>query len=265
MVKPKIQRHYNAIPMAGNRMKSPFRSVASIILVAFSLLPLGTAASMEPFKAEYRVSLGGLKLGSAKTELSQSQEGHFVFKKQAKANGLARMFISDSISERSEWRLVDGRPTAVRFESSEIDGKKHKRELILFDRANNRALTTWQEQTREIEVPEGAVDRLTLEMRMMMDARAQVETFEYPLLERGKLKQRRFVPEGNEKLETPVGTFNTVKYRLVRGDNDKRSTLFWLARELAYLPVRMEHHDKGHGFVVALELSRIHPSISQTQ
>ncbi|MCP4409837.1 MAG: DUF3108 domain-containing protein [Gammaproteobacteria bacterium] len=265
MVKPKIQHHYNTISLADNRMKRPFRVAASIILGAFLLLPLCTAASMEPFKAEYKVSLGGLSLGSAKMELRRGQEGHFVFEKQAKANGLARMFISDSIFERSEWRLVDGRPTAVRFESSEVDGEELKHELILFDRANNRALTTWQQQTREIEVPEGAVDRLTLEMRMMMDARAHVGVFEYPLVERGKLKQRRFVPEGKEKLEIPVGTFNTVKYRLVRRDNDKRSTLFWLARELGYLAVRMEHHDKGHGFVIALELSRIHPSISQTQ
>jgi hypothetical protein len=255
----KSQHHYKVIPTADNQMVSLSRIVIEgFLVVLIFILPLQTEASMKPFKVDYVISMSGLKLGDAKVELSSDGNGHYVYKKVAESNGLARLFISDSITERSEWQLVDGQPRAIRFESSERDGNKLKRELIAFDWAANRALTTWKDHTQQMDVPLGAVDRLTLEMRMMMDMRSSVETFEYPLVERGELKQRRFVPQGEENVKTRAGRFDTVKYRLVREDNDKRSTLFWLARELNYLPVRMEHHDKGHGFVVAMELSRIY-------
>jgi hypothetical protein len=255
----KSQCHYKVIPISDNQMVSLFRIVMiGFLAVLVFILPLPTGASMKPFKVDYVISMGGLRLGDAQVELSRVGDGQYVYKKMAESNGLASLFISDSITERSEWRLVEGQAKAMRFESSERDGKKLKRELISFDWSNNRALTTWKDHTQEMVVPQGAVDRLTLEMRMMMDMKTGTETFEYPLLERGKLKQRRFVPQGEENVKTKAGRFDAVKYRLVRGDNDKRSTLFWLARELNYLPVRMEHHDKGHGFVVAMELSRIH-------
>jgi hypothetical protein len=255
----KSQRHYKAISISDNQMVSLFRNaMVGFLAVLFLILPLPARASMKPFKVDYVISMGGLKLGDAKVELSRVADRQYVYQKMAESNGLASLFISDSITERCEWQLVEGQAKAMRFESQERDGKNLKRELISFDWSNNKVLATWKDQTQEMVVPQGAVDRLTLEIRMMMDMKTGTETFEYPLVERGKLKQRRFVPQGEENVKTKAGRFDTVRYRLVRDDNDKRSTLFWLARELSYLPVRMEHHDKGHGFVVALELSRIH-------
>ena len=221
------------------------------------LFSMPTLASIEPFKLDYKVSMGGISLGSAKAELRRERDGRYIFEKSAKANGIARLFISDSISERAEWQLIDGYPKAMRFESSEKDGRDYKRELIVFDWNQNKALTTWIDDTKQITIPEEAFDRLTLEMRMMLDVRKQVETYEYALIERGKLKMRRFIPEGSERVKTPAGTFDSVKYRLVRKDSNRRSTLFWLARDLGYLPVRMEHHDKKHGLVVAMVLNRV--------
>lgn len=218
---------------------------------------MSARASIEPFKLDYKVTLSGISLGRAKAELRRDRDGRYILEKSAEANGLARLFVSDSISERAEWKLIDGEPKAMRFESAEKDGSEYKRELIVFDWDQNKALTSWVDGTKQIDIPTQAFDRLTLEMRMMLDVRESVETYEYALIERGKLKIRRFVPEGSERVETPAGTFDSVKYRLVRKESDRRSTLFWLARDLGYLPVRMEHHDKKHGFVVAMVLNRI--------
>ena len=229
----------------------------ALLLMVMSMFSMSALASIEPFKLDYKVSLGGISLGSAKAELRRERDGRYVFEKYAEANGLARLFLSDSISERAEWKLIDGHPKAMRFESSEKDGGDYKRELIVFDWNQNQALTTWIDDTKQIKIPEQAFDRLTLEMRMMLDVQQRVEIYEYALIERGKLKMRRFVPEGSERVETPAGAFEAVKYRLVRKESDRRSTLFWLARDLGYLPVRMEHHDKKHGLVVAMVLNRI--------
>lgn len=238
--------------------------ISAVSLVNYGLLcitalsfSVSALASMEPFKLDYKVSLSGLSLGSAKAELRRDRDGRYIYEKSAKANGFASLFISDSISERAEWKLVDGEPKSMRFESAEKDGSEYKRELIVFDWDQNKVLTSWDDGTKQIDIPEQAYDRLTLELRMMLDVRKSVQVYEYALIERGKLKVRRFVPEGSERVETPAGTFDSVKYRLVRKESDRRSTLFWLARELGYLPVRMEHHDKKHGMVVAMVLNRI--------
>jgi hypothetical protein len=253
----KIQHHYKAIAMVKKCIMGSVPTMRlGLLCITAILCSMSALASIEPFKMDYKVSLGGISLGSAKAELRRERDGRYIFEKTAVANGLARMFLSDSISERAEWQLIDGYPKAMRFEANEKDGGDYKRELIVFDWNQNKVLTTWIDETKQIDIPGVAFDRLTLEMRMMLDVRESVETYEYALIERGKLKMRRFVPEGSERVKTPAGTFDTVKYRLVRKDSDRRSTLFWLARELGFLPVRMEHHDKKHGLVVAMVLNR---------
>ena len=62
-------------------------------------------------------------------------------------------------------------------------------------------------------------------------------------MERGELKKYVFSRQGQEKLTTPAGDFTTVKVKVVRAGN-KRSTMFWLAKELDYMPAKIVHREK---------------------
>jgi hypothetical protein len=224
------------------------------------LVTLALGAPIQPFKLDYNIKLSGIVLGKATSELRKERDDRYVYEKVAKANGLAKWFVSDVITERSEWKLVDGRPQSIRFDYTEIDGSEEKRESIVFDWSRNKASMTWDNQSREMGISPNTLDRLTVELSAVMDIRSAARPYEYQVAGKGRVKTRRFVPAGVERIELPAGSFVSLKYRLVRDDSNRRSTMFWLAEELGYLPVRMEHHDNKKNFVVVMELKGAHLS-----
>jgi hypothetical protein len=228
--------------------------ILAVGFVYVLLISLALGAPIQPFKLDYNIKLSGIVLGQATSELRKERGDHYVYEKVAKANALAKWFVSDVVTERSEWQLVDGRPQSRRFDYTEIDGSEEKRESIVFDWSRNKASMSWDNQAREMDISPNTLDRLTLELRAVMDIRSSARQYEYQVAGKGRVKTRRFVPAGVERIELPAGSFASVKYRLVRDDSKRRSTMFWLAKELGYLPVRMEHHDNKKNFVVVMEL-----------
>jgi hypothetical protein len=59
------------------------------------------------------------------------------------------------------------------------------------------------------------------------------------MLDKDEIKEYLYTAEGNERVETKLGSYDTVKYRSRRPNSD-RSTVFWCAPELGYLPVKVE-------------------------
>jgi hypothetical protein len=216
----------------------------------------GAVAPIEPFTLEYETRLSGVKVGKVTSTLRRDGNGHYVYEKRAKTKGLARLFVEDFISERSEWELADGRPRPVRYDYLARDGDEEERHFIVFDWTRHKADNAWRRHRRELSIPDNATDRLTLEMRIIADVKDHIQPLEYTVVDRGKLKHTRFVAEGEESVNTPKGTFHAFKYRMIRDDDDGRgkTTLFWLAPDLGYLPVRIAHENKKKGYTLVLEL-----------
>ena len=59
-----------------------------------------------------------------------------------------------------------------------------------------------------------------------------------------EVDEYKFHVIGKERMNIDSGSYDTVKIEVVR-DNKKRQTFFWMAPDLAYLPVRLTHFEKG--------------------
>jgi hypothetical protein len=95
----------------------------------------------------------------------------------------------------------------------------------------------------EMDIPVGTLDKLVSQLGMMHAlARGQTD-ITFKIADGGKLKEYRFKVVGEETLETPAGTFETVKITRLRDDN-KRETYVWCAPALHYLPVRIWQREK---------------------
>ena len=217
-----------------------------------------SATTLEPFKLGYSITLGGFKIGNGILQLKRRDKTHYVYERSIRANALARLFVSDVITERSEWQLVNGHPQGIRFDSQEIDGNQVESETIEFDWTERKARISTGDGSGQLSISPEVLDKLTMEIRMMMDVRAKAQDYVYSVVHKGRVKTRRFISEAKETIETPAGAFKTLKFRLMRDDTTKRSTIFWLAKELQYLPVRIEHHEQSDGYVVAFELEHIY-------
>ena len=66
-----------------------------------------------------------------------------------------------------------------------------------------------------------------------------------------EIEARKFVKQGNEKVTTSYGTFDTMKV-VLKHDKPGRETIFWLAPKLDYLPVKVTHVDKKTSYGLLL-------------
>jgi hypothetical protein len=240
--------------MVGMRLGSCASALGGLCLLVWGAAEGG--APPKPFTLEYETHMSGIKVGKVTSTLRRDGNGRYVYEKTAKAKGLAKLFVEDFISERSEWQLADGRPRPVRYDYLARDGDEEERHFIVFDWSHHRADNAWRRHRRELRIPDNATDRLTLEMRIIADVKDHIQPLDYMVVDRGKLKHTRFVAEGEGSVDTPKGTFHALKYRMIRDDGDGRgkTTLFWLAPELGYLPVRIAHEDTKKGYTLVLEL-----------
>lgn len=164
------------------------------------------------------------------------------------ATGLVSVFSSSSVTEESRGRIADRRfqPTSYRY-----DKKGSKRDYALhFDYALNQVERSdgggWH-----AAMPRGLLDKLSYQAQLMFDLEDVPQSLDYPIADKGKLKQYLITNTGNEAVETPLGRFDTV--RLERADDDSlRRTRVWCARALGWLPVKVEHRDKHGDVTIAL-------------
>lgn len=234
------------------------------ILGAYSLIAsIAMAESISPFHLDYKITLGGLKIGTATSRLFRDASGTYIYQRVAKSNGWARLLVSDSIVERSEWRMYENKPRPLRFEYTELDGSKEKSETISFNWDKKLALVSRDgHPPKNLEIRSDSLDRLTMEIQILLDVRSEVRTYDYSLVDEGRVKHRRFVPVGYEQIVTPAGTFDTVKYWLETDSQKNSETLFWLAPSLGYLFARMEYHNKKKHFVIVFQLTNVRLSSS---
>ena len=114
---------------------------------------------------------------------------------------------------------------------------------------------TVEGHTWEMEIPQNALDKLVVQIAVMMDLAAGKKELVYDIADGGKLKEYRFAVVGKENIRVPAGEFEVLKIERIRKDND-RTTYLWCAPSLNYLPVRIEQIEHEDGVTYLSELKQ---------
>ena len=134
----------------------------------------------------------------------------------------------------------------------ERTGGKPRRVSIRFDWTKGVAYNTSRGETWTLEVKPGTLDKLLYFLALMRDLADGSNNLEYTFTDGGKVKTYHLEVLGHETLDTPLGSLDTVK---VRHESNERETTLWCAPALHYLPVRVEHLEKGQ--VVSMQISSV--------
>ena len=122
---------------------------------------------------------------------------------------------------------------------------------INFNPAAKVINTNKSNKARSFAWKAGALDELNAELQLREDLKNNGLKATYLIAGAKSLEARRFVKQGNETVTTPNGTYNTLKVVLTH-DNGSKSSTFWLAPNLDYLPVKMAHQDGKTSFSLLL-------------
>ncbi|HXH03089.1 MAG TPA: DUF3108 domain-containing protein [Candidatus Competibacteraceae bacterium] len=213
-----------------------------------TLLPLFGAGAddlaVAPFEARYTVYGQGIPLGEGSITLENLGQGRYRMRATVHPTGLAAMLISDRIDESVEGRCQDGRVLPQLYRQQRSGGKRSHDIRTVFDWSQGRVQTSVNQQQASLRLPVGAVDPLSLHLKVMTDLKRSVLAAQYTFLDESELKTYQVQRQGEELLKTPLGTLRTVRVKQQKPDSTRITTL-WFAPELDYLPVQIAQEKKG--------------------
>lgn len=214
------------------------------VWVATALLSVCTqvsAAGTMPadFSARYDVQYSGANVAETTLTLThQTDSALHELRSVSEPRGLAALIRYGDVVEVSHFRTRDQQliPVDYRFDDGTRKGKRNS--SIFFDWDDTSAQSTYKGKDANFTLVGTELDRLLLQLRMMIDLRDEKLATAYSVIDRNEVKQYNFDIDSSEVITVPAGQFSTVKIRRQR-PGSSRATIIWAAVEHDYVPVRM--------------------------
>ena len=204
------------------------------------------------FSAEYEAKAYGFSAVANRSLIKLSENRYSL------RNTIAAELFGERLAEldeRSEFLWQDGRviPQSYSYIQS---GVSKSVEQVEFDWENNIAFSKEDDESWQIPIEHGVLDKLAyqLQIRELIKRAAETE-FHFQVVDTDEIDAHHYSIVGEEVLETNLGGLNTVRVERVRKDSDSRSTVIWLATDWDYLLVGLEQIN-GAGRTVELVLLR---------
>ena len=229
-------------PRAGRR-KPPaawlVRALVCILLVADADPVSAQDGVAKPYSARYAVYRNG-KLQARAEFLLGREDGNWIMKSESiGTHGMARLL------KFRDYEYVEGT-----FEDRRFRPLSYVHELkwmgpnqdssALFDWDNGFVEVTADGETVNLELTDGAVDPMSLQLEIRRRLAAGETRMEIMLVEEDEIELQTFRALPPERLETSLGCLDTRPVEKVR-EHSTRFTRSWHAVALDHIPIRMEH------------------------
>ena len=227
------------------------------VLLMLVFLSPASATDSQPypeFTAVYDARINGIPMAEASFSLNRLDNGDYVYQRKLTSVGVASLFGKKVSTATSRWRFTNNRIQVLEYQSSNEDGDADDNLHLIFNWKtahvkNISAADPWQ-----TKMPAGTLDKLVMQLALLFELRDGSTEFQYPVAHEGRIKQYRFKQTGKEKIELPMGEYNTLVVE--RLDDDRDKTRIWSVPELNYFPVRF-HELKKSGVEKELSLRKL--------
>ena len=200
----------------------------------------------KPFTATYAVSYRGIGAGTISFSFSRDPAtGRYVYETHPHPGALARFFVSKAAVERSvmeiddagtrpiDWLLDDGKT------SKDGDGELH------FDWSRSSVTGTVEGEPVDLTAEPGTQDRSSIQIAVTTALLRGVEPGTIALIDDNRIKRYVYTKKEQATVDSALGKLDTVIYESTREGGSSRTSRFWMAPSLEYLPVRAEQIRKG--------------------
>jgi hypothetical protein len=212
---------------------------STAVLVAALPNLVAAADAMQPFVATYGVEWRGMGAGTSTLELEPLDDDRWSYRSRNMARGVFRLAFPNAITQTSIFRIHDDQVVPLIYRAD--DGSKSTaRDISLdFDWSGRRATGTAEDEKVSVELQPGMQDALSVQIALMRELAAGRTPETFLLVDKGDVKMYRYTLDGEERVSTPLGEFDTRVYRSQR-EGSNRVTKLWLAPSLGWVPVRAQ-------------------------
>lgn len=217
-------------------------AIAAMILLVQAAFPGQWAVAEtinEPYSARYAVYRNG-KLQARSEFLFQQQGENWIIKSESVGtHGMAK-FMKFRDFEFVEGRFHDDKFRPLRYVHDLKWIGPDQNSAAVFDWENMLVDVTHKGDSRTLELTDGAVDPMSLQLELRERLANPELGMEFMLVEEDELELQQFRMLPEEKIETSLGCLNTIPVEKIRRSS-RRFTRSWHAGDLLFIPVRMEH------------------------
>jgi len=231
-------------------MDSIQRTLAIVLLLCVTGSTVAARAQdrtdgLAPHRAVYGLYNDAKRVGEAVFTLRYDAAAlRYDFETRSEFSGLLRIASPRPLVEHSEFTVVGGAIRPLSFTYSDGSWRSKRNVALSFD-WDHGLVTVEQAETREqIALPQGALDRASARIALMHDLAAGRLSGSYTVADPDVLQTYGYHSEGAETLDTALGEIAAEKISQQRPGSSRR-TLIWAARDLGFLPVRIEQIREG--------------------
>jgi len=230
-----------------------------LLLVCAALACAATVAQpardgVFPYRAIYGLYNGDKRVGESVFALSYDWiTGHYKFETHSEFRGLLRFASPRPVIERSEFAIVANeiRPLAFTYQDGTRRGERDL--AIRFNREGGQLIVERNGMREELPLVPGALDRASARIALMRELDRSQLSGSYGIADPDVIRTYENRREGMETVATPLGRLTAHKISQQRQESSRR-TVIWAARELHFLPIRIEQIREGRAPVAfALE------------
>jgi len=203
-----------------------------------------TTSCPQPFTVTLDVEWHGMSAGTSTLQLTRKSATEYTYSSSNKASGFFRLALPDTITQTSNFTLVDGQVRPGTYVGDDGSSDTDRDVSLTFDWTKNRVTGTAENKPVDQPIEAGVQDSLSVQVALMCALAAGKSPQSFRLIDKDQVKEYQYRHEGSATLDTPVGKLDTVIYTSQRA-GASRLTRLWIAPSLGYLPVRAEQVRKG--------------------
>jgi len=213
---------------------------AAIAMLGPGAATTAAAQELEPFEASYAWSWHGATVAISRLKLEHQDGDTWVYSSTSEPRGLGYLYpLRPAL--RSTLRIGAQGVQPLSFKA-DGGGAEHNAN-VTFDWGAGRASGVYEGVPVDMPIKPGIQDDLSVQIAMMVELLRGHTPDKFSLLSGNSVREYRYSQDGEETLTTPVGTIKTIIYRSEK-QNSPRTTRFWCAPSLGYIPLRVQQKRK---------------------
>lgn len=224
-----------------------------LALITSVLAGITQGADAEPvlteFTAYYKVVKGGITVGETKRSVAPAGEGTFTFRSETSPRGIFSWISDAYVLEQSLWSLDNSEFRPLEYNYQNFNDDRIRDVKLVFDWDKQRVTNIINGDPWHMALQPGIQDKLLFQLKMMHDLKNGAELLEYSVADGGKIKKYIIKKIGEEILEIPLGRFKTIKLQRI---TPTKTTIWWCAEKLHYLPIKIQQKKQQGSRVVAV-------------
>lgn len=202
--------------------------------------------------------IDGNKVGQTKMYFQSKEDGTYFLESESEARGIASLFISGKLIQRSEGMVTEYglRPSSFLYQFGDRAGKTQR---AIFDWESRKLKLETSKGLQTFPLPKDTQDLMSFMYQFMFVP--PLQEMQLNITNGKRLKAYGYSFVGEEDLPTKMGMVRAMHLENINDDGDEKNEI-WLAVDYRFLPVKIRKTEKD-GSVIEQVMTNIKTDILQ--